>query len=295
MAIPPAVLILPPLVDDDASPVELIPRPPANKSEPVEELVDNVVELDVILPVNVLTPVTKKEEPTYNFFPIAAPPDVLMVPPLVEFDASTVEDKAIDPAINKDPVEGLLEEVVFKNVTNPENEPAPKIDKSVPTYNFFATAIPPDVVILPPEVDDVASVVKFMARPPDNNTDPVMELDDEVVFDDVNVPEINSFPEIDKSVPTYNFFETAIPPDVVILPPEVDDVASVVKFIARPPDNNTDPVMELDVEVVFDDVNVPEINSFPEIDKSVPMKTFLATDSPPAVVMDPPDDGDEAS
>jgi hypothetical protein len=52
-----------------------------------------------------------------------------------------------------------------------------------------------------------------------------------------------------RSVPTNNFFAVDIPPAVVIVPPFVALVASVVLLIPRPPESRTAPV-ELDVLVV---------------------------------------------
>jgi hypothetical protein len=63
------------------------------------------------------------------------------------------------------------------------------------------------------------------------------------------------FPPTAKSVPTYAFLATAKPPAVVIVPPFVELVASVVFEILRPPWCTTAPT-ELEVEAVVSAVAI---------------------------------------
>ena len=61
---------------------------------------------------------------------------------------------------------------------------ANKVDVVIPnpTYKLFATDTPPAIVKAPPLVEPIAFAVEFILNPPYNNTAPVEEFVDSVVF-----------------------------------------------------------------------------------------------------------------
>ena len=259
------------------------------------------------MPVNVLLPPIDKSVPTYNFLAIAAPPDTVKDPPELDEVASVVFERVEVPETDKVPVNVLL----------------PPIDRSVPTYNFLATAAPPDTVKHPPLVLDVASVVfeKVTAPVADKvllkvvapvTANVLLKVDAPVTANVLlkvaapvtdKVPVNVLLPPIDRSVPTYNFWAIAAPPDTVKHPPAVLEVASVEL------DNVTAPVADkvllsvvapVTVKVLPNEVasvtdKVPVKELFPPIDKSVPTYNFLATAAPPSIVKHPPLVDDVAS
>jgi len=156
--------------------------------------------------------------PTYNFFAIAAPPAVVIVPPFVELVASVVNDIPTPPDNNKIPEELLVDPVVPDIVTEPELIVKPlEPDIKSPTYNFLAMAAPPAVVIVPPFVELVASVANDIPKPPDNNKIPEEFVVDPVVPDIVTAPEliVKPFDPVIKS-PIYIFFAIPIPPVITV-------------------------------------------------------------------------------
>jgi hypothetical protein len=115
IAIPPAVVKVPPFVSEIASVVFDIPIPPANVRTPVVELVLAVVPGIVNEPKDTV-PATIRSDPTYSFLAIEAPPAVVKVPPLVILVASVVLLIPIPPGNVKAPVILLVLAVVSVNV-----------------------------------------------------------------------------------------------------------------------------------------------------------------------------------
>jgi len=91
-------------------------------------------------------------------------------------------------------------------------------------YDDKATANPPLHVIPPPPLGPVASVEDPMLSPPVTTSAPVPTAVDAA------------------ALPIYADIPTANPPDVVILPPEIELVASVGHVMPSPPDKSTPPV-----------------------------------------------------
>ncbi len=86
---------------------------------------------------------------------------------------------------------------------NPEEDVLLATSKVVPINAFFAIAIPPAVVIEPPFVTSVASVVLFIPIPPTNLKAPVELEVDELDRDDVIPPfadNISVIPTVDEKV-----------------------------------------------------------------------------------------------
>ncbi len=150
------------------------------------------------------------------------PPAVVKDPPFVELVASVVAAIDKPPAKVKEPTVLLDDPVVFNIDTIPVSEMVPPTDKSVPTNNFLAMAIPPAVVIVPPFVDDEASAVEEIPIEPEINCEPVVELVETVV--DIFV----RLPDIVKLLPIAN------PPERITQPVETV-VESVVLTTVREP------------------------------------------------------------
>src|SRR4029078_6585234 len=107
----------------------------------------------------------------------------------------------------------------------------PEIFVVPPMKSVFPTDAPPAMVKAPPFVDDTASVVLLIPRPPDSKSPPVVEFVEATVLVEVIIPEKLLV------VPTCKLFAIAAPPATVRAPPFVDDIASVVLLIPRPPDS----------------------------------------------------------
>src|SRR4029078_6748753 len=105
----------PPFVDDIASVVLLIPRPPDSKSPPVVEFVEATMLVEVIIPVKLLV------VPTCKLFAIATPPATVRAPPFVDDTASVVLLIPRPPLAIIPPVPELVEAVVLVKFTIPEN------------------------------------------------------------------------------------------------------------------------------------------------------------------------------
>jgi hypothetical protein len=150
---PPAVVNDPPFVADVASVTFDIPSPPESRTEPVALLVLAVVSLLVILGkvrVELAYVIPLPAEIADVPLPSNTPVDVKVVAPVPPY-ATAIAVPCHTPAVT-----------------------LPPMLRSVPTNNFLAVAIPPAVVIVPPFVEDVASVVLLKPNPPLSKTEPVV-------------------------------------------------------------------------------------------------------------------------
>ena len=136
-----------------------------------------------------------------------------------------------------------------------------------PTYNFFAIAIPPAVVNVPPFVILVASVVLEMATPPLIITAPVELLVLLVESFDTNLGNV-------KVLVAY----VIVDGDCITPVPFPKSTAFAVKVAAPVPPY---------VAVITPAFHTPDV-IFAPIDKSVPTNNFFAIPIPPAVVKVPP-------
>src|SRR4029079_5657752 len=240
IAAPPSIVRAPSFVDDTASMVSLIPRPPDSKSPPVVEFVEATVLVEVIIPVKLLV------VPTRKLFAIAAPPATVRAPPFVDDIASVVLLIPRPPDSKSPPVVEFVEATMLVEVIIPEKLLV------VPTCKLFAIAAPPATVRAPPFVDDIASVVLLIPRPPDSKSPPVVEFVEATMLVEVIIPEKLLV------VPTCKLFAIAAPPATVRAPPFVDDIASVVLLIPRPPDSKSPPVVEFVEATMLVEVIIPE-------------------------------------
>jgi hypothetical protein len=219
---PPALVRVPPLVELVASVVFDIPIPPASVIPPVTFVVDAVLlELEripekepVVAPSedNVVAPITPRvppidtSVPTNNFFAIPTPPAVVRVPPFVELVASVVFEIPIPPESVIPPVTLVVDVVVLELEIIPE-----KLPEVAANELRVVAPVTPRVLEKEPVVADIPANVVAPVTP--------------------RVPPTEAF------VPTNNFFSIPTPPAVVIVPPLVELVASVVFEIPIPPTN----------------------------------------------------------
>jgi hypothetical protein len=202
--------------------------------------------------------------PTNSLFAIAAPPAIVKAPPSIALTASLVLAIPRPPAIVSAPViELVLEpEPVIVHVSALMTF----VKMVSPTYNRFAIAAPPAVVIVPPFVLLTASVVFDIPRPPANSTTPVLELVLAVVSVIIALGIMRLFNKSKFSVtivpPTWRSFTTAIPPAIVNAPPDVADVAFVVLDNASPPFNTRAPELTPVLGVILFNVFINDVKLF---------------------------------
>jgi hypothetical protein len=151
---PPAVVNVPPFVELVASVVFEILRPPANKTDPIEDEVDAVVSVVVIFGVDKMLLANDK----FAGLCIAVVP----FPKSIELAVNVVLPVPPNETVTALPFH--TPDVIL-----------PPTDKSVPIYAFFATAKPPAVVSVPPFVELEESVVLDMLNPPAIFKEPVFE------------------------------------------------------------------------------------------------------------------------
>src|SRR4029079_9141776 len=135
IAAPPAIVRAPPFVEDTASMVLLIPRPPDSKSPPVVEFVEATVLVEVIIPVKLLV------VPTRKLFAIATPPATVRAPPFVDDTASLVPEIPRPPLTTSPPVPGLVEAVVFVKFEIPENSGLSTVLITIPWIFIFVPEV----------------------------------------------------------------------------------------------------------------------------------------------------------
>ena len=128
----------------------------------------------VVAAITPKVPVNTESPPTNNFLAIAVPPAIVKQPPAVLEVASVASDNVTTPVTPKvldkvvAPVTAKVLDKVVAAVTPkvPVNEEFPPIAKSVPTNNFLAIAVPPEIVKHPPTVLDEASIVSINVTTP---------------------------------------------------------------------------------------------------------------------------------
>jgi len=295
IAAPPAKVILPPLLLLVASVVLLVAIPPDNSNAPVVLL---VVAVAVVPVITVKVAVEGVVPPITPGAANVAPDNVLA------FKLATlVVDATVKGAVPVETVESKNGE-----------------DTDVPTNSCLAIAAPPAKVILPPLVEDTASVVLLVAIPPDNSNVPVVLL----VLDVVVVPVITVKEAVEGVVPPIAPGVANVAPDKedafklatlvvdatvkgavpvdnveVIAPEALKVVKAAVDGVVPPiapgaanvaPDNVL--AFKLATFVVLDTVNgavpVETVETKNGEDTDVPTKSCLAIATPPAKVILPP-------
>jgi hypothetical protein len=195
---PPAVVIVPPLVELIASVVFEMPRPPERSKAPEELLVLVVVSSKTTEPLVAL------EVDLIVVLLFAAVPPVRICPPVLParrvYWTWSSDKSPVSPEC------GIL--------ALPVTVKFPPTERSVPMKAFFATANPPAVVMVPPLIELIASVAFEIPRPPERSKAPE-ELELVAVVSSKTTEPLVAL-EVDRIVV---LLFAAVPP-VIIWPPE---------------------------------------------------------------------------